>query len=90
MRFGQILLSLARIGLASLLMGLACWGMMSWLGLETMANGWVKIGLTLGSIAAGVAVFAVAASMLRCKELSELLSMLRRDKAKPGAGEPAE
>ena len=90
LRFGQILLSLARIGLASLLMGLVCWGMMSWLGLESMANGWTKIGLTLGSIAAGVAVFAVAASMLRCKELSELLSMLRRDKTKPAAGEPAE
>ena len=87
LRFGQVLLSLARIGLASLLMGLVCWGLMAWLGLETMHNGWTKIGLTLGSIASGAVVFGVAATALRSREVPELFSMLRRDRVKPEAGE---
>jgi len=81
LRFGEIGASLTRIAAAALAMGLFCWGAAEWLGLAAMPNGWTKIGLTLGTIAAAVLVFAAIGRLLRVRESAELISMFRRRNA---------
>jgi len=81
LRFGEIGASLTRIAAAALAMGLFCWGAAEWLGLAAMPSGWTKIGLTLGTIAAAVLVFAAIGRLLRVRESAELISMFRRRNA---------
>ncbi len=84
LRFRQICVSLVKIAVASAVMGGFCWLAGGWLGLDSMPNGWVKIGLTLATIAAGVVVFSIVCAAFRSRELPELISMFRKDRAVPG------
>jgi len=85
LRFAEILVSLFRIGVAAVIMGLFSWWAAGALGLDSMSSGWLKIALTLGTIAAAIGVYALSCKMLRCRELPELISMFRRDRRIPGA-----
>ena len=80
LQLGKILNSIFRITIAAAVMGISCWALASWLGLEAMPNGWIKIGLTVTTIVCGIVVYCSVSSLLRIKEQPELISMFRRDK----------
>jgi putative peptidoglycan lipid II flippase len=79
-KFREISISLAKIAIAAAAMGVFCWGADAWLGLATVRGGWIRLGLTLGTIGGGMLVFAAVSAALRSRELPELISMFRRTK----------
>ena len=78
----SILSSLSRIAVAALVMGAGCYYLNSFVGLDMMGNGMMKIALTLAVILAGVVLFLGSCVVLRVKEIKELLDMFRRKPAR--------
>jgi putative peptidoglycan lipid II flippase len=75
----ELLISSVRIGVASLVMGillLYCETMGSWEHGLTSVN----LLVLIGSIVAGITVFAASAHVMKCRELGSLLSFLARHK----------
>lgn len=75
----RILISLARIAVASGVMGVACWGT-AWIvertvGIESFGGQLLQV---LGAIAVGTAVYLLAALVLKSEEMSALKRLLSR------------
>lgn len=86
--FSSIFRGIALIAIAAAAMGSVCWVLLQWTGLETMSNGWLKISVTLGIIAAGMLVYFVIGRILKSQELEDVWAIVRRKKLHPiGDGE---
>lgn len=81
--FSSIFKGIALIAIAAAAMGIVCWLLMQATGLEIMRNGWLKISITLGIIAAGMVVYFVAGKMMRMQELEDVWSIIRGRKPRP-------
>ncbi len=86
-----ILASVARVSVASAVMGLACWGMFRMSGFADAARsaqhsvGW-QVAVLAGMLVAAAALFFGMAWLLRCEELGDLYGIAtRKGKAAPAA-----
>lgn len=82
-RFGginarRLLLSLARVVLASAIMGVLCAGVYRWLAPHTGHSSLAAFAQLAVAGGAGIALFVAAAVALRCEELHELKGLFRR------------
>ncbi|HLJ40572.1 MAG TPA: murein biosynthesis integral membrane protein MurJ [Candidatus Acidoferrales bacterium] len=82
-RFGQlgfaaVLASLGRIAAAAVAMGLACIAFLRYVSFDPHAHLLSRIGLLAGAIVGAACLYLALAWILRCEELAELQSVLRR------------
>ncbi len=79
----QIFSSFARIGAASLLMGLACYWLSALFGEPHKL--WLRLLQVLVCVPAGIGVFSVSAHLLGVKEISTFMDILKRRMPKKDA-----
>lgn len=81
----QIVMSLVRVGVASVCMGLITCGLSHWVRFASLEPLWLRAGKLGAILAASTAVYFALAWLLRCEELSDIYGIARRKKGPPSA-----
>ncbi|HVB08510.1 MAG TPA: lipid II flippase MurJ, partial [Candidatus Acidoferrales bacterium] len=76
--FGGVMRSLGRIAGAAVVMGLGCAAFLRYVNFDPHTHLLPRIGLLAGAILGAAALYLALAWLLRCEELGELRSVLRR------------
>jgi len=76
--FARVLVSLARIAAAAVVMGAACMAFLRYVNFGSHPHLLPRIGLLAVAILGAAALYVALAWLLRCEELAELRSVLRR------------
>ncbi|HVA71886.1 MAG TPA: murein biosynthesis integral membrane protein MurJ [Candidatus Limnocylindrales bacterium] len=76
--FGGVLISLGKIAAAAVVMGLGCVAFLRFVNFDSHAHILPRIGLLSAVILGGAGLYVGLAWLLRCEELGELQSVLRR------------
>ncbi len=86
-RFGrlgtlEILNSIFKITVCSVVMGALCYGMLTWWNFESFHSFWPRLGVFVAMISVATIAFLGFAWMMRCKELEEVYGIAMRREPK--------